>query len=96
MCLAIPGKVVEIVGTDLLTRIGHVLFAGVVKEISLALLPEANLNDYVLVHAGFAIAKLDEDEARRIDQQLDALDDLSAQTERTTDKSSVSHRPDTH
>jgi len=74
MCLAIPGQVLEIVGDDPLTRIGKVAFAGIVKEASLALLPDVKAGDYVLVHAGFAITLLNESEAQRTLEYLDAID----------------------
>ncbi len=65
MCLAVPGKITAIIGDDAISRMSKVSFAGVFKETSLALLPEANIGDYVLVHAGFAITLLNEDEAKR-------------------------------
>lgn len=65
MCLAIPGLLLAIEGDDPLTRRGRVAFAGLVKEASLAYVPEAKEGDYLLVHAGFAISVIDEDEARR-------------------------------
>jgi hydrogenase expression/formation protein HypC len=63
MCLAVPGKVMAISGDDPLTRQGHVAFAGIVKEVNLAYVPDAREGQYVLVHAGFAIAVVDEAEA---------------------------------
>lgn len=74
MCLAIPGKVLEIIGDEPFQRTGKIAFAGIEKEASLALLPEAQVGNYVLVHAGFAIAIIDEDRARCT---LDALDSLA-------------------
>jgi hydrogenase expression/formation protein HypC len=65
MCLAIPGEILEITGDDPLTRMARVSFGGVVKEASLACVPEAKPGDFVLVHAGFALHTIDEDEARR-------------------------------
>lgn len=62
MCLAVPGKIISIEGEDL-NRIGRVSFGGVVKEVSLAYVPEAQVDDYVVVHVGFAISKLDIHEA---------------------------------
>jgi hydrogenase expression/formation protein HypC len=62
MCLAVPGKVISISGENT-TRVGVVSFAGVNKEASLAFVPEAEIGDYVLVHAGFAISVVDEAEA---------------------------------
>jgi len=66
MCLAVPGLVLSKSGDDPLTQTGRVDFGGVVKEISLAYVPEAGPGDYVLVHVGFAITVIDEAEARRI------------------------------
>ncbi len=64
MCLAVPGKILSICGDDL-TRSGRVSFGGVVKEVSLAYVPEARSGNYVIVHVGFAIAILDEAEAEQ-------------------------------
>ncbi len=72
MCLAVPGKLIEMFGVDPLTREGRVSFAGIVKTVNLAYLPEAVIGDYVLVHAGFALTIVDEDEA------LKTLDYLAA------------------
>lgn len=63
MCLAIPGQVLSIEGEDSLTRAGRVAFAGIIKQANLAYVPEVRIGDYVLVHAGFAIAVVDEAEA---------------------------------
>ncbi|MBL7052218.1 MAG: HypC/HybG/HupF family hydrogenase formation chaperone [Candidatus Marinimicrobia bacterium] len=65
MCLAVPGKILEIKETGELTRSGKVSFGGIVKEINLAYTPEANIGDYVIVHVGFAISTLNEDEAKQ-------------------------------
>jgi hydrogenase expression/formation protein HypC len=70
MCLAIPGQVLSIEGHDPLMRQGRVTFAGIVKQVNLAYTPEAAVGDYVLVHAGVAIAIVDEDEAVRTLQML--------------------------
>jgi len=65
MCLAIPAKIISISeNDDSLQRMARVDFSGVIKDISLAYLPEAKVNDYVIVHAGLALSILDEDEAR--------------------------------
>lgn len=74
MCLAVPGEIIELSGEDPLTRSADVAFAGVIKQVSLALLPHAAIGDYVLVHAGFAIAVLDPIEAARTLATIDALD----------------------
>jgi hydrogenase expression/formation protein HypC len=63
MCLAVPGQVMNIEDDTL--RMATVSFGGVTKSISLALVPEAVVGDYVIVHVGFAISKLDEEAARR-------------------------------
>jgi len=69
MCLAIPGKVVEFHNTDGV-RMSKVDFGGVTREACLEYLPEAALGDYVLVHAGFAISKVDPGEAAKTLQLL--------------------------
>ncbi len=63
MCLAVPGQVLNIADDPL--RTATVSFGGVTKSVSLALVPEAGVGDYVIVHVGFAISKLDEEAARR-------------------------------
>jgi hydrogenase expression/formation protein HypC len=63
MCLAVPGQVLNIKDDQL--RTATVSFGGVTKSVSLALVPEAGVGDYVIVHVGFAISKLDEEAARR-------------------------------
>jgi hydrogenase expression/formation protein HypC len=76
MCLAIPGQVISISDdNDPLARKGQVNFSGIRKEVSLAYVPEAKINDYVIVHAGFALSVLDEEEALA---SLKAFDGLSA------------------
>lgn len=62
MCLAIPGRVLE-VNAEQYARMARVDFGGVVREASLSFVPEAGVGDYVIVHAGFAISRLDEVEA---------------------------------
>ena len=64
MCLAVPGKIVSIDSEDPLVRQGRVEFGGVIREVSLACVPEAVIGDYVLVHAGFALNVVDEEQAR--------------------------------
>lgn len=73
MCLGVPGKLLGIEGDDLLYRVGKVSFGGIVKEVSLAAVPEAKVGEYVIVHAGFAISTLDEDEAQEVFKYLDEL-----------------------
>lgn len=73
MCLAIPGKVEAFLDLDPVVRRARVRFGLLTREVSLAFAPEAELGDYVMVHAGFAIARLDPHEAARIFEALDAL-----------------------
>ncbi len=77
MCLAIPGKIESIQGSDPLLRMGRVNFGGIVKEASLAFVPDAQIGDYVIVHVGFALSKLDEDEAQKVFDYLKQMDDLA-------------------
>ncbi|MGC8739210.1 MAG: HypC/HybG/HupF family hydrogenase formation chaperone [Candidatus Hydrogenedens sp.] len=74
MCLAIPGKVIQIDESDPTLRMAKVQFAGITKEISLALTPEAREGMYVLVHAGMAINVVDEEEAERILAEFENTD----------------------
>ena len=76
MCLAVPGKLLSTQGEDPLGRVGRVSFGGVVKEVNLAYVPEANVGDYVIVHVGFAISRLDETEAQRVFEYLRTIDGL--------------------
>ncbi|MBF0286362.1 MAG: HypC/HybG/HupF family hydrogenase formation chaperone [SAR324 cluster bacterium] len=62
MCLAIPGKVIEIDET-IQPKMAKVNFDGIIKSVCIEWTPEVGLHDYVIVHAGFAINKLDEEEA---------------------------------
>lgn len=65
MCLGIPGKIVKIWGEeDELLRMGKVDFGGIVREVSLAYVPEVQVGDYVIVHVGFALHTIDEEEAQ--------------------------------
>ena len=81
MCLAIPGKIVSIENEEPIYRSGRVSFGGIVKQVNLACVPEAQIGDYVIVHVGFAINKLDEEEAVRVFEYLQEIDDLSELTE---------------
>ncbi|MFP4219492.1 MAG: HypC/HybG/HupF family hydrogenase formation chaperone [Phormidium sp.] len=65
MCLAVPGQVLEIEGSDPLNKSGKVSFGGVVKTVSLAYVPEVEVGDYVVVHVGFALSKVDETAAQQ-------------------------------
>jgi hydrogenase expression/formation protein HypC len=76
MCLAVPGQVLSIEGDDELTRQGRVAFGGIIKLVNLAYAPEATIGDYVLVHAGFAIAVIDAAAAR---MTLDYLAEMESE-----------------
>ncbi len=77
MCLAIPGEIMS-VGYDPM-RTGTVSFAGVKKQVCLAMVPEAGVGDYVIVHVGFAISKLDEEAANRTLETLASLEQQNEQ-----------------
>ena len=66
MCLAVPGRIVEIQAEGPLTRRGKVDFGGLLKDVNLTLVPEAKVGDYVMVHVGIAISVVDEQEAQRV------------------------------
>ena len=76
MCLAIPGKVVEIYDRQLM-RMGRVQFGGITREACLEYVPEAEVGQYVLVHVGFALSVVDEEEARRTYELLETMDQLT-------------------
>jgi hydrogenase expression/formation protein HypC len=76
MCLAVPGKIESISGDDPLTRTGKVNFGGIRKEASLAYVPEAKVGDYVIVHVGFALSRLDEAEAHKVFDYLKEMEEL--------------------
>ena len=76
MCLAVPGKIVEIRDNDPVTRMGVVDFGGARKEINLSFVPEAKTGDYVLVHAGFALNTIDEKEAYQVFEYLREMGEL--------------------
>jgi hydrogenase expression/formation protein HypC len=77
MCLAIPGKITSVIGEDPLTRMGKIDFGGILKEASLAYVPEAKVGDYVIVHVGFAISRVDEEEAQKVFDYLRQMDELA-------------------
>lgn len=72
MCLAIPGQILSTSGQDL-ERTGQVSFGGVVKDISLAYVPQAEVGDYVVVHVGVAISKLNLQEAEQTLHYLEQI-----------------------
>jgi hydrogenase expression/formation protein HypC len=78
MCLAIPGKVISVdEAEDLTLRRAKVDFGGVQKEICLSFTPEAKPGDYVLVHVGFSLSVIDEEEAQQIFRDLERMEELA-------------------
>jgi hydrogenase expression/formation protein HypC len=76
MCLAIPGKVISDYQQGSM-RMARVQFGGVVREVCLEYVPETHIGDYVLVHVGFAISRMDEQEAQRTYELLQEMDQLT-------------------
>ncbi len=77
MCLAVPGRIVTIEGDDPILRAGIVDFSGVTKRVNLSYVPDAKIGDFVLVHVGFAISTVDEEEAAKVFSYLREMGDLA-------------------
>lgn len=77
MCLAVPGRIMAIEGDDPILRSGTVDFSGITKRVNLSYVPEAAVGDFVLVHVGFAISTVDEDEAAKVFSYLRAMGELT-------------------
>ena len=77
MCLGVPGRIEELHDDDLGLRMGRVSFGGIVKDVCLAYVPEAKVGDYVLVHVGFGLSVVDEEEARRTTETLATMGELA-------------------
>jgi hydrogenase expression/formation protein HypC len=77
MCLGVPGRVQEIHTDPTGMTMGRVTFGGIVRECCLAYVPEVSVGDYVVVHVGFAISRVDEEEAARTLAYLAELGELS-------------------
>lgn len=74
MCLAVPGQILEISRDEALGLVtGKARFGGIVKEVNLTYTPEAEVGDYVVVHVGFALSRIDEEEAREVFRTLEEL-----------------------
>jgi hydrogenase expression/formation protein HypC len=78
VCLAIPGKIIEIQEAGSM-RAARVQFGGIVRQVSLSFVPEAGLGDYVMVHVGFAISRVDAAEAERTYKALEQMGELEAE-----------------
>ncbi len=83
MCLGVPGRIASVEDKGGL-RMGRVDFGGVVKEACLSYVPEAAVGDYVIVHVGFAISRLDEEEARRVFSYLREMGEIEQTGEART------------
>lgn len=77
MCLAVPGRIVSISGDDPLMRMAKVNFGGIVKDVNLAYVPDAKVDDYVIVHVGFALNTIDEAEAMQVFEYLKEMGELA-------------------
>jgi hydrogenase expression/formation protein HypC len=75
MCLAIPGKVIEI-DTSVSPIMGKVSFGGIKKDVCLELVPEVKIGNYVIVHVGFAISQMDEEEAQETLKLIEQMGEL--------------------
>jgi hydrogenase expression/formation protein HypC len=80
MCLAIPGKILEAEERDG-NRIAKVRFGGITRQALLNFVPQAQVGDYVMVHVGFAISRVDEEEARKTFEALEAMGLLEQESE---------------
>jgi hydrogenase expression/formation protein HypC len=76
MCLAVPGKIISMQGGDPLQRTAKVNFGGIVKDVSLACVPEAAVGDYVIVHVGMALSIVSEEDAGQVFEYLREMDEL--------------------
>ena len=76
MCLGVPGKVVETYENEIGMVMGKVNFSGIIKEVCMAYIPDIQVDDYVVVHVGFAISKVDEKEAMEVFEFLKQMDEL--------------------
>ena len=80
MCLAIPGKLISVEeSTDVLFKSGKVSFEGVIREVNLAAVPEAEVGQYVLVHVGMALNVIDEEEALKTLEYFRELGELEGE-----------------
>jgi len=77
MCLGVPGKVLEIRHDEAAMTMGKVSFAGIVKDVCLAYVPDVKVGEYVVVHVGFAISSVDEAEAQEVFRFLDQMGELA-------------------
>lgn len=88
MCLAIPGKVVEI-NTNTQPMMGKVNFGGIRKEVCLEFVPDVKVGEYVVVHVGFAISKMDEAEAQETLKLLEQMGNIQDESSSGSDGNSL-------
>ena len=81
MCLAVPGKILEITEADELFRTAKVSFGGAAIAVNLTFVPEAKIGDYIIAHVGFALSIVDEDEAKKTLEYLDEMFGLDSTEE---------------
>ncbi|MDM7920684.1 MAG: HypC/HybG/HupF family hydrogenase formation chaperone [Pyrinomonadaceae bacterium] len=84
MCLAVPGRILSIEEADPAFRNGRVDFAGIVKQVNLSYVPDAAIGDYVVVHVGFALSIVDEEEAQQVFRYLRDMGELEELTAEAT------------
>jgi hydrogenase expression/formation protein HypC len=84
MCLAIPGKILETIDDDSIMRQGKIAFSGIVKQVSLMLVPDAQIGDYVLVHAGVAISTLNQEQAQSSLQAIEGMTRMAREHDATS------------
>lgn len=76
MCLGVPGQVLEVMQNEIGVPMGKIDFSGVVKEVCLAYTPEVRPGEWVVVHVGFAISQIDEEEAKKVFAYLEEIGEL--------------------
>lgn len=76
MCLGVPGQVVEVMHNEIGIPMGKIDFSGVLKEVCLAYTPEVEVGEWVVVHVGFAISRIDEAEAKKVFKYLEEIGEL--------------------
>ncbi len=77
MCLGVPGRVTKVEPNELGMTMGTVNFGGISKQVCLAYVPDVQVDDYVIVHVGFALSKVDEQEAREVFESLTRMGELA-------------------
>ena len=89
MCLAVPGKIVSVDESNPDLRMAKVSFGGVIKDICVQWLPEADIGDYIIAHVGMALNKLDEEEARLSLEAFDEMEKLLEKEEERKDEGKI-------